>query len=278
MMVPTGTRSNTYPVVPRDVWACTIEVDYRRTGGGNVGEAVFWGLVAGSSLLIGAVVALRLRPTQRTTGLIMAFGAGVLISAVAYELVAEAVEAGSSLAPVAFGLGAGALVFYLGDLAIDRAGGEHRKSSSGDQAEGSSLAITMGALLDGIPESLVLGLSVLIGPGISAALLAAVFISNVPEAIAATTGLARSGWARRRILGMWTGIVLISGLSAGLGYGLFSNFSELTGGIAQAFAAGAMLTMLADTMMPEAFKYGGRKTGLFTVLGFALAVAITAAS
>jgi zinc transporter, ZIP family len=243
-----------------------------------VGEAVFWGLVAGSSLLIGAVVALRLRPTQRTTGLIMAFGAGVLISAVAYELVAESVEAGSSLAPVAFGLGAGALVFYLGDLAIDRAGGEHRKSSGGDQAEGSSLAITMGALLDGIPESLVLGLSLLIGPGISAALLAAVFISNVPEAIAATTGLARSGWARRRILGMWTGIVLISGLSAGLGYGLFSNFSELTGGIAQAFAAGAMLTMLADTMMPEAFKYGGRKTGLFTVLGFALAVAITAAS
>jgi zinc transporter, ZIP family len=240
-----------------------------------LGEAIFWGLVAGSSLLLGAVVALRLRPTQRTTGLIMAFGAGVLISAVAYELVAEAIESGSSLAPVAIGLGAGALVFYLGDLAIDRAGGENRKASSGDQAEGSALAITMGALLDGIPESLVLGLSVLIGPGISAALLAAVFISNVPEAIAATTGLSSAGWARRRILKMWTGIVLVSGLSAGLGYGLFSNFSALTGSIAQAFAAGAMLTMLADTMMPEAFRYGGRKAGLFTALGFALAVAIS---
>jgi zinc transporter, ZIP family len=240
-----------------------------------MGEAIAWGLIAGSSLVLGALAALLLRPKQRTNGLIMAFGAGVLISAVAYELVEEAIGEDVSLGFVALGLGAGAFTFYFGDLLLDRAGGEHRKGSEGAQAEGSSLAITLGALLDGIPESIVLGLSFLSGQGISVALLAAVFISNIPESIAATTGLSRSGWSRERILLMWTAIAVVSGLSAGLGYGIFSNFSGLTGAFAQAFAAGAMLTMLADTMMPEAFRYGGSRTGLLTVLGFATAVGIS---
>jgi zinc transporter, ZIP family len=241
-----------------------------------VGEAILWGFVAGASLIIGALAALRFRPSQQTNGLIMAFGAGVLISAVAYELVEEALDAGGSLRLVALGLGAGAFTFYFGDLLLDRAGAENRKGSEGSQAEGSSLAIALGALLDGVPESIVLGLSFLTGDGVSVALLAAVFISNIPESIAATTGLSRSGWPHRRILLMWTAIAIVSGVSAGLGYGIFTSFSDLTGAFAQAFAAGAMLTMLADTMMPEAFRYGGRRTGLFTVLGFATAVGLSA--
>jgi zinc transporter, ZIP family len=241
-----------------------------------VGEAIAWGLVAGASLVLGALAALRFRPTQHINGLIMAFGAGVLISAVAYELVEEALGIGASRASLALGLGAGAFTFYFGDLLIDRAGGEDRKGSEGSQAEGSSLAIALGAVLDGVPESIVLGLSLLTGEGVSVALLAAVFISNIPESIAATTGLSRSGWPRGRILIMWTAIAAVSGLSAGLGYGIFANFSNLTGAFAQAFAAGAMLTMLADTMMPEAFRYGGKRTGLLTVLGFATAVGISA--
>jgi zinc transporter, ZIP family len=239
-----------------------------------MGEATAWGLVAGSSLVLGGLLAILVRPSPRTNGLVMAFGSGVLISAVAYELVAEAIEGASTPRSVALGLGAGALTFFVGDLLIDRAGGEHRKSSSGAQAEGSSLAIALGALLDGVPESVVLGLSVLLGDGISVALLAAVFISNVPEAIAATSGLKVAGWTTRRLLGMWTAIAVVSGLAAGLGYVLFARAPDLTGAFAQAFAAGAMLTMLADTMMPEAFRFGGRQTGLYTVLGFAVAVGL----
>lgn len=240
-----------------------------------MGQAIAWGFVAGASLLLGAFVALRVRPTQRANGLIMAFGAGVLISAVAYELVAEAISADVSLGFVALGLGTGALAFYVGALLLDRAGGQQRKSSEGVQSEAPSLAIALGALLDGVPESIVLGLSFLTGEGVSVALLAAVFISNIPESIAATTGLSRAGWPRGRILLMWTAIAVASGLAAGLGYGIFANSSGLTGAFAQAFAAGAMLTMLADTMMPEAFRYGGRQTGLLTVLGFATALGLS---
>jgi zinc transporter, ZIP family len=239
-------------------------------------EATAWGLLAGSSLVLGALLTMAFRPSQRTNGLVMAFGAGVLISAIAYELVAEAIEGAGTLGGVALGLGTGAVTFYVGDLLIDRAGGEHRKSSTGAQSEGSALAIALGALLDGVPESIVLGLSVLLGDGISVALLAAVFISNVPEAVAATSGLTLAGWSNRRILRMWGGIAVVSGLAAGLGYLVFSRATDLTGAFAQAFAAGAMLTMLADTMMPEAFRFGGRRTGLITVLGFAVAVALSA--
>ena len=173
-----------------------------------MGEAALWGLVASSSLVLGSLLALAVRPSQRANGLVMAFGSGVLISAIAYELVAEALDVSGRLSWVAVGLGLGALAFYLGDLLIDRAGGEHRKRSTGAQADGSSRAIALGALLDGVPESIVLGLSQLLGEGISVALLAAVFVSNIPEAVAATSGLPRSGWSKWRILGMWTAIAV----------------------------------------------------------------------
>jgi zinc transporter, ZIP family len=213
---------------------------------------------------------------QHTLGLVMAFGAGVLISAVAFELVAPAIQEahGDGHWKVALGLGAGAITFYLGDGIIDRMGGEQRKSAAGASASGSALALTLGIVLDGIPESIALGLTLLGGEGVSFAMLAAVFLSNLPEAIAATTGFQRSGRSNRWTIGLWLAIIAVSGLGALAGYGLLQDASGTAVAVVDAFAAGAILTMLADTMMPEAFEYGGRAVGLLTTLGFALAVGI----
>jgi zinc transporter, ZIP family len=242
-----------------------------------VGAALGWGLIAGSSILIGGILALVV-PVQRTAlGLIMGFGSGVLISAVAYELVAEAsATADVGGGAVALGLAAGCGTFFLGDLLVDRMGGADRKSSTGRQASGSALAIVLGIVLDGIPESAVIGLGILEGGGVSAAMLVAVFLSNLPEAIAATAGLLKSGWTRARIIGLWVAVTAVSGLASLAGYVLFEDASGNTVAFVLAFAGGAVLTMLADTMMPEAFEHGGRLVGVFTTLGFALAFTISA--
>jgi zinc transporter, ZIP family len=238
-------------------------------------EAFGWGFIAASSLLIGGLLALRRPIGLHVLGLVMAFGSGVLISAVAYELVEDAFgEAGGSGA-VGLGLLAGALTFFFGDLAIDRFGGEGRKSPAGGQDAGSGLAILLGTVLDGIPESIVLGLSLLGGGGVSVAMLAAVFLSNLPEALSSTAGLSKGGWGRQRILGLWVSVTVVSALSSLAGYALFDGASDETVAFVQAFAGGALLTMLADTMMPEAFRYGGKQVGLVTTLGFALAFFIT---
>jgi ZIP family zinc transporter len=206
----------------------------------------------------------------------MAFGAGVLISAVAYELVEEAFQTSDGGA-VALGLFAGSGAFLAGNALIGRMGGRHRKHSGGKQASGSALAIVLGIVLDGIPESIVLGLTLLEGGSISAAFLVAVFLSNLPESIAATSGLLQAGWARARVIGLWTLVALASGAAAAVGYGLFDAASPGTIAFVMAFAGGAILTMLADTMMPEAFEHGGALVGFFTTAGFALAFALSSA-
>ena len=239
-------------------------------------ESLAWGLVASSSLLIGGLLALRLSISRLALGLVMAFGAGVLISAVAFELVEEAFEQSGVLRDVAFGLFAGCATFSLGDALIDRLGGAHRKSIGGGQADGSALAIVLGIVLDGIPESAVIGLTLLEGGAVSVAMLVAVFLSNLPEAIAATSGLVEGGWRKARILELWLGVMLVSGLAAMAGYGLFEGASPSAAAFVLAFAGGAILTMLADTMMPEAFAHGGRLAGVFTTLGFATAFAVSA--
>jgi zinc transporter, ZIP family len=240
-----------------------------------MGEAFAWGLIAASSLLLGGLLALRRPMGLRPLGLIMAFGAGVLISAVAYELVEDAFGYAGGSGAVALGLFAGAFTFYFGDVAIDRFGGDGRKSAAGGQDAGSALAIVLGTVLDGIPESIVLGLSLLGGGGVSVAMLAAVFLSNLPEALSSTVGLSKSGWSRSRISGLWALVTLVSALSALAGYALFDEASPSMIAFVQSFAGGALLTMLADTMMPEAFRYGGKQVGLLTTLGFALAFGIS---
>jgi ZIP family zinc transporter len=239
-----------------------------------VSEAALWGLVAGSSLLIGAVVSFKLQPGHRTIGLLMGFGSGALISAIAYELVGDAFEAAGGSGAVAGGVAAGALTFFLGDLAIERRGGGGRKSSRAPRDTSQNRAIVLGTVLDGIPEGIVLGVALIGGGGGSVAMIGAVFMSNLPEAIAATSGLAQGGMSRRRLYRMWTVIMLVTAASALVGYGLFDNASAELIAFTQAFAGGALLVMLADTMMPEAFKEGGRPVGLLTALGFAVAFAL----
>jgi zinc transporter, ZIP family len=155
-------------------------------------------------------------------------------------------------------------------------GGEGRKSMVGRQAAGVALAIVLGIVLDGIPESFVVGINLLGGEGVSAAFIAAVFLSNLPESAAATSGLARAGWMPSRIYGLWAAVILVAGLAAAVGYGLLGDASDDVISFVLAFAAGAILTMLADTMMPEAFEKGGKAAGLLTTLGFAAAVLIGA--
>ena len=185
--------------------------------------ALGWGLFAGSSLILGGVLALVLPIRERLLGLIMAFGAGVLISAVAYELVAEAFETSAGSGEIALGLAAGALTFFVGDLLVDRLGGGGRKKIRGSAGAGSALAIVLGIVLDGIPESAVIGLGLLEGTGVSVAVIAAVFLSNLPEAIAATTGLVSDGWTRGRILILWVVVTLVCGLASLLGYAVFDS-------------------------------------------------------
>jgi ZIP family zinc transporter len=238
-------------------------------------EAAFWGLVAASTLIVGAALALALPWTRRAIGLIAGFGAGALISAVTLDLTASAF-AEAHVAIVVAGLGAGAIAFSAGNWALHRGGAvRHRKRSAGQQAGADPLGIVLGTVLDGIPESVVIGISLLAGGGVGLAFLAAVAISNLPEAVSSTTGLRRVGWSARGIMGLWAIVVALSAVAAGAGYGLGAGAPIEVAAAIEAFAAGAVLTMLADTMMPEAFDEAGAAAGLATVLGYAIGALLT---
>jgi ZIP family zinc transporter len=236
-------------------------------------EAATWGLIAASSLVIGSILTFWLKPSRKLIGLIMGFGAGALISAIAYDLVEDAAASGRTLVLTA-GLALGAITFFIGDWWVDRAGGAHRKRSSGEQAQGNSFGIFIGTLLDGIPESFILGASLVTGGGVSVAFLSAVFISNLPEAMGATTGMSKAGWPQRRIISIWLAVAGVSAAAAAIGYA-FTVAMSLDGVLAQASAAGALLTMLSDSMLPEAHENGGNAVGLMTVLGFTVAFALS---
>jgi ZIP family zinc transporter len=233
-------------------------------------EAMAWSLLGASSLLIGALAAFFLPIGKRLLGMIMAFGAGVLISAVAYELVEEAVTTAAHSLAIAAGFALGAVVFYVGAVAIDARFGGTTGATGG-------LAIVLGAVLDGIPESVVIGASLLTGDEASVAVIVAVFLSNIPEAIAASSDLVRGGWSRVRIVGLWVAVVVTSTVAAGLGYAALKDAPGTWIAAIQAFAGGAILTMLADEMLPEAFEYAKRNksVGLAVALGFAVAASLS---
>lgn len=238
-------------------------------------EAFGWGLLAASSLLIGAVIASYLVVPKRLLGLIMAFGVGVLISAVSFELVEDAFQSTNKGWAVAVGLIAGALVFSIGDWLIDRLGGRSHRQSDYERSQGSGLAILLGTILDGIPESIVIGLTLVKGGAVSTAMVVAVFLSNLPEAIGATSGLRAGGWGRKRVLGLWLVVALLSAAAALIGFAFFDTASPELLAFTLAFAGGALLTMLADSMMPEAYRDSGKLVGLVTTLGFGLAYLIS---
>ncbi|AIJ26811.1 ZIP family metal transporter [Amycolatopsis methanolica] len=241
-------------------------------------EAWVWGLVGGAALVIGAAVAWFARVPSRVVAWIMAFGAGVLISALAFDLMDEAERTGGLL-PTALGFLGGAVAYVLANVALARRGARHRKRSHGrqpseEEVQGSGSAIAIGALLDGVPESVVLGLSLLGGGGIGVSVLAAVFISNVPEGLSSAAGMKQAGRSARYVFGVWGGIALASGAAALLGNLLLGGAAPQTIAVITAVAAGAILAMIADTMVPEAFEEAQLVTGLITAAGFLTAFAL----
>lgn len=237
-------------------------------------NAFLWGLLATSSLVIGGMIASRFNLSKRTIGIIMGFGAGTLISAISYELIFEAVKLGKGTGFPGFGVFAGAFVFFMADWLISK----YRSAGpmDPDASHHSSLVVPMvlAIILDGIPESIVIGLGIFEGGTVSLAMLVAVFISNLPEAIAGSSGMKEGGWSRKRILLLWIGIAFICSLSTIAGFSLFSGASTQWLSFIQAFAGGAILMMLANSMIPEAYEHGGRLAGVFTVLGFMISVTI----
>ncbi len=237
-------------------------------------NAFLWGFLATFSLALGGLIGILFKIGKHQLGLIMAFGAGVLLSAVAYELVFKSVKGSTGSGASLFGLLTGAIFFFLIDLLISRMGAEGRKDISGVHDSNIAVPIVLATILDGIPETLCIGMSLLGGGEVGIGMLVAVFISNLPEAIAGTSGMIAGKWPNRKILLLWMLIAVVCAFASLAGFSLLGNASPETVSFIQTFAAGAILVMLCNTMIPEAFEHGGKLAGIFTVLGFAVAVSI----
>jgi zinc transporter, ZIP family len=256
-----------------------------------MGSALAWGALASSSLVVGALLAgVRAWP-PRQIGMVLAFGAGALISAIGFELAGEGIEVGSVQA-VAAGLGAGAIVYFLLDgwIAARFSTGRGRQGrATGADADGAAgagpteggdtgAALALGAFLDGIPEQMVLGIGLAGGQGVSVGLVVAIFVSNLPEAIGSATAMEDSGVQRKDVIALWLAVGVICALASGVGFALADAVSDELRAAIDGFAAGALLVMLIDSMIPEATRDAGRVAGLLTTLGFAVAAALSSIS
>jgi zinc transporter, ZIP family len=242
-------------------------------------DALGWGALAASSLIVGALLGIARPWPDRAVGVVLAFGAGALISAVSFDLAQEGVELGGGDS-VALGLAVGALTYYLADRAVDRLGEpEHAGSSAAPAATAEAgTALALGAFLDGIPEQMVLGIGLAAGGGVSVGLLAAIFISNLPEAIGSATEMRATGQTAASIIRLWTAVALICTLATVAGYGIADSASGDLQATINGFAAGALLVMLIDSMIPEAARQAGKVAGLVTVFGFAVAAGLSSVS
>lgn len=231
--------------------------------------ALLWGLVAASSLLIGAVAGALRNWNARFVGLVLGFGAGALISSISFELAEEGFRVSGAVA-VALGLAVGAVVFYVADHAVDRMG------RAGGTTAG--IPLLVGALLDGIPEQAVLGIGIAGGTGVSLALVVAIFVSNLPESIGSASDMKNAGHSVRTILGGWAAISALCALATVGGYQLQKVAGAAMQGGINGFAAGALLVMLVGSMIPEATQKAGENAGLAAVLGFAVAAGLSLAT
>jgi ZIP family zinc transporter len=244
-----------------------------------VATALGWGALAASSLILGALLGLARPWPDRVVGVVLAFGAGALISAVSFDLAQEGAELGGADA-VALGLAAGAVVYYVANRAVERLGQPNRAGPSAAAAPtpDAGPALALGAFLDGIPEQMVLGIALAAGDGVSVGLLAAIFISNLPEAIGSASAMDAAGRSRATIARLWIAVALICTLATVVGYGIADSASRDLQAVIDGFAAGALLVMLIDSMIPEATRRAGNVAGLVTVLGFAVAAALSSIS
>jgi ZIP family zinc transporter len=235
--------------------------------------ALFWGLVSGSALVLGAGIVYFVTIPNRVVAAVMAFGSGVLISALSFELMDNAYDKGGT-AGVTIGFLGGALIYSLANVAVNRFGGHNRKCSQRPQqtaVEGTGLAIAVGAVIDGIPESVAIGVGLLEGAGVSLVTVLAVFLSNVPEGLASAAGMRRSGRSAAYVFGVWGGITLLSGIAALFGNVVLAGSDPVIVAIVLAIAAGGILAMIVDTMIPEAFEIAHEFACVITVIGFLLA-------
>lgn len=242
-------------------------------------DALGWGALAASSLIVGALLGLARPWPDRPVGVVLAFGAGALISAVSFDLAQEGVELGGGDS-VALGLAAGALTYFLADRAVERLGQPQRAVPSAAPAPTAEAgtALALGAFLDGIPEQMVLGIGLAAGGGVSVGLLAAIFVSNLPEAIGSATEMRAAGRTPATITRLWTVVALICTLATVAGYGIADSASGDLQAAINGFAAGALLVMLIDSMIPEAAHQAGKVAGLVTVFGFAVAAGLSSVS
>jgi zinc transporter, ZIP family len=239
-----------------------------------VTEALGWGALAASSLLIGALLGLARPWPPRVVGLVLAFGAGALISAVSFDLAEEAARVGDP-GIGAIGLAAGAITYFTLDRLVARRQSAHGR---GGGAAAAGPALALGAFLDGIPEQTVLGIGIAGGEGVGVGLLVAIFVSNLPEAIGSSTAMRSAGTRPSAIRRLWLLVAVICTAATVVGYAIADNVSGNVNGAVDGFAAGALLVMLVDSMIPEAVRKGGDVSGLATVLGFALAAALSSVS
>jgi zinc transporter, ZIP family len=231
-----------------------------------------WGALAASSLLLGALIGL-IRPwPNRVIGAVLGFGAGALISAVSFDLAQEGVRLGGADS-VALGLGLGALTYYLADRILERTTRSGRSAGTSEAASGSALAL--GAFLDGIPEQLVLGIGLVPGQGVSVGLLAAIFVSNLPEAMGSASSMRSAGHSSGAVVRLWASVAVICTMATVAGFAMADLASGDVQAVIDGFAAGALLVMLIDSMIPQAVQDAGKIAGLLTVLGFAVAAALT---
>lgn len=241
--------------------------------------ALIWGLVSGGALVIGALAGYYVKFSNRAIAGIMAFGSGVLISMLAFDLMDDAFHQGGIIA-TSIGFLLGAIIYTAANEVLALYGARHRKRSNlkkltEEENDANSMGIALGALLDGIPESIVIGLSLLGGAGVSIVAVIGIFLSNLPEGLSSATGMKKAGKSKKYIFGLWIGIAIISGIAAFLGYTVFGGFSNATIAASTAFAAGAILAMLIDTMIPEAFHETHKATGVIVVIGFLVAFFLT---
>jgi zinc transporter, ZIP family len=227
-----------------------------------VGSAFGWGALAASSLVVGALIGLARPWPRQVIGLVLGFGAGALISAVSFELAEEGVKIAGGL-PVAIGLTLGALTYFLASGRVAGMGG--------------GAALALGAFLDGIPEQMVLGIGLASGDKVSIGLLAAIYVSNLPEGVGGATELKASGRSRRQVLRLWAAVAVACALATPVGYALMDITSDDFQGVINGFAAGALLVMLVDSMIPDATEQAGRATGLVTTFGFAVGAGLSLA-
>src|ERR687885_265550 len=243
---------------------------------GTLFDSLLWGFVASIPLIAGAILASFVNLKKPIIATIMAFGAGVLVAALTFSLIEEAYGLVNDLVPVVLGFALGGLSYSAVNHILNRKSStKSRKRSHGENAGGgkdaSGIALMIGSLMDNIPENMALGISIVAGGTVNVVLIAAIFISNFPEGLASSQGMKSNGKSTKQILLLWAVVVAIGTVASAIGFSVLANVNKDIVAIALSYASGAILVMLLESMIPEAFEEGGSKIGMATMAGFAVA-------